>query len=507
MTASANESQQQLSSIPDRHVFFSRYNLPVPRFEFFLAFFLASLPFQLSLWQLFIEFSKHLYPAINTFPWCYVKIIIVFTTDALFVVALLAMLFSNKIPWRRCFWDGPAKYLLLLTGTFLVSLIFAKTPSFPVQYVKLFQQAMPFLLFCLIPYCFNASSFRPFLRGAFISLFAVGIIQSVIAIFQYFLQDSLGLSFLGEKILNSAFESTRGELSIFDSIFPTGKSYPWINRASGTVIHSNILGSFLFFTIMISYALYLEFRSKKFHAVILSGIFLQITALFLTFSRSGLTATFIGTVLWLWWTRRQLKLDESKDNAAPSEETNPGSASTGRTKALRPLVLTVIISVISCITIFYPAFNDRGFLNENDTVQGSTKERLVNFRVAMGMISDHPLLGVGFDTFQLVKSRYNPTSYSLDMQAPVHNSYLIIAAETGFLGLGIYLLFILSVIRRALKAPFNVLHASLLISFLGFLYLNCLDFGFLLVNNLTFYYFAVAALLVVPSMLANKKSP
>lgn len=507
MTTSSSELQAPTASATKQPVFFSRYNLPLPRFEFFLALFLASLPFQLSLWQLLINFSQKLCPPTNPFPWCYIRIILVFTTDALFVVALIAMLFSNKIPWRRCFWDGPAKYLLLLTGISVLSLVFSKTPSFALQYVKLFQHTLPFLLFCLIPYCFNASSFRLFLRGAFIALFTVGVIQSVIAISQYFVQDSLGLSFLGEEKWSSAFESPRGQLSIFDSIFPTERDYPFIRRASGTAMHSNTLGSILFFTIMVSYALYLEFRSRKVHKIVLLGIFLQITALFLTFSRSGLTATFIGTVLWLWWTRRQLKLEAMQYSATPSEELSSDAAKTVPANALRPLVLTVIISIVSCITIFYPAFSERGFLNENETVQGSTQERFVNFRVSLGMIAANPLLGVGFDTYQIAKEQFNPTPHSLGKLAPVHNSYLLVAAETGLLGLGVYLLFILSVFRRALKAPFNVLHASLLISFLGFLYLNCLDFGFLLMNNLTFFYFAVAAFLVIPSMMANKESP
>lgn len=487
MTTSSGKLQDHLAPNAKQQVFFFRYNIPIPRFEFFLAFFLASLPFQMSLWQLFINLSQKLYPPTNPFPWCYIRIILVFTTDFLFVAALLAMLFFNRIPWRRCFWHGPAKYLLFLTIISLLSLFFSKAPSFPLQYVKLFQHSMPLLLFCLIPYCFKATSFRPFLRGVFIALFTVGIIQSIIAIIQYFTQNSIGLSFLGEESWSSAFESTRGELSIF----PSKMVYPFIKRAAGTAMHSNTLGSILFFTIMVSYGLYLEFRNKKACSLVLIGIYLQITALFLSFSRSGLTAAFIGTVVWLWGTRRQLKQSSSDE---------------GPKKVLMPLVLTVVISIISCIAIFHPAFTERGFINENDTVQGSNKERFVNFRVSLGMIADKPLLGVGFDSYQIVKSLYNPTPEPLDKLAPVHNSYLLIAAETGLLGLAAYLFFILSVLIRALKAPFNGLHASLFISFLGFLYLNCLDYGFYLMNNLTYFFFAVAALLVTHSMLSKKEN-
>ncbi len=507
MTTSSTEPQQHLSSKAKQQVFFSWHNLPVPRFEFFLLLFLASLPFQMSLWQLFINFSQKLYPSTSFLPWCYIRIILVFTTDVLFVVALLAMLFSNKIPWRRCFWNGPAKYLLLLTSISTLSLAFSKIHSFPLQYVKLFQQTMPFLLFSLIPYCFNATSFRLFLRGALIALFICGVVQSVIAISQYFLQDSLGLSFLGEEKWSSAFESTRGELSIFDSIFPRGEYHFFIRRASGTAMHSNTLGSILFFTIMLSYALYLEFRSKKIYPIILFGIFLQITALFLSFSRSGLTATLIGTILWLFWTGRQLRSPPPKNDMAALQEPDSGSSTITWVKTLRPLVITVIISSVSCIAIFYPAFTQRGFLNENGTVQGSNQERLVNLKVSMRMVAANPFLGVGFDTYQIVKEQFNPTPDSLGRLAPVHNSYLLVAAETGFLGLATYLLFILSVLKRALKAPFNPPHTSLLISFLGFLYLNCLDFGFLLMNNLGFFYFAVAAFLVTPSILVKKGTP
>jgi O-antigen ligase len=484
---------------PAHRVFFSRYQLHLPRFEFFLALFLASLPFQLSLWQLLIGLSQKLFPPTNPFPWCYVRIILVFTTDFLFLTALAAILAFNRIPWRKCFWDGPAKYLLMLVVVSILSLVFSKTPAFPLQYVKLFQHLMPFLLFFLIPYCFKPTTFHPFLRGTFIALFAVGIIQSTIALIQYFTQEFLGLGYLGEEACSSMFDSKNGELTILGPLFSWGKQVMQIRRAAGTTMHSNTLGSILFLTLMISYPLYLEFRQNKLKYIVLMGIFIQIAGLFVSFSRSGLTASLIGTTLWLWINHRKLKTASAQPTSSESPIETPSPR-----RALRALLITITASIALCFTVLYPAIMQRGFANENDTVQGSNIERFTNFKIATRMIAANPVLGVGFDTYQIAKDRYNDIPHSADRLTPVHNSYLLIAAERGIIGLAIYLVFLFAVFKTALKTSFNPLHASLFIAFMGFQYLNCLDFGFLLMNNLSFYFYAFAALLVTPYVMNRR---
>lgn len=116
------------------------------------------------------------------------------------------------------------------------------------------------------------------------------------------------------------------------------------------------------------------------------------------------------------------------------------------------------------------------------------------------MIAAHPLFGVGYNNYQLVKDRYDPEGQVTHLWGRVHNIYLLIGSEQGLLALAAFLLFLFSVLRRALRADVNAFHASLIASFCGFLFIGLFDFYPLFMNNMMFIFFSVCALLVVPSL-------
>lgn len=66
-------------------------------------------------------------------------------------------------------------------------------------------------------------------------------------------------------------------------------------------------------------------------------------------------------------------------------------------------------------------------------------ERLAHWQAAWQMWTDHPWLGVGIGNYEPVYSRYALPQWLLPL-GHAHNYYLNIAAETGILGLGAYLL-------------------------------------------------------------------
>ncbi len=70
-------------------------------------------------------------------------------------------------------------------------------------------------------------------------------------------------------------------------------------------------------------------------------------------------------------------------------------------------------------------------------------ERLAHWQAALGMLNDHPLLGVGIGNYVPVYPGYALPGWE-DPLGHAHNYYLHIAAETGLLGLGAYLLVILA---------------------------------------------------------------
>jgi len=470
---------------PLKEVFFSRFTIMFPRVQFFLLFFLFSLPFQMSLYQYFGRLALRLIPPGMVSPFCFCRQILFYTTDICFFVFLIALFCSIKISWRRCFFTGPAKYLVVFVGISVLSLYFSEMPFFPLQYFKLFQYSLPLLLFCLIPSCFDFKTFRSFLRMAFLAVFIAALLQGAFAILQYFLQHPLGLYFLGEEVWNFAFPAPGAEIWVFDKIFHGLRGIDQIRRSAGTTVHPNVLGGFLFFSLMASYALYFEFFGKRINKIILCGIFLQIIALFLTFSRAAISASVLGTAVW-FWSMRHLLASDSIPRAVR--------------KIILPLLLTLIIGVGSCITLFYPAIVHRGVLNNNATVQQAGHERLEYQKAALRMMAAHPLFGVGYNNYQLVKDRYDPEGQVTHLWGRVHNIYLLVGSEQGLLALATFLLFLFSVLRRALWAPVNAFHASLLAAFCGFLFIGFFDFYPLFMNNMMFFFFCICALLVVPSV-------
>jgi O-antigen ligase len=79
-------------------------------------------------------------------------------------------------------------------------------------------------------------------------------------------------------------------------------------------------------------------------------------------------------------------------------------------------------------------------------------------QVAFNMIRDQPLFGVGMNNFMTVARQYDNTPEQISSQwnAPVHNLFLFTASETGLIGLGSFLFFLLAVVRAlypALRSP------------------------------------------------------
>jgi O-antigen ligase len=68
--------------------------------------------------------------------------------------------------------------------------------------------------------------------------------------------------------------------------------------------------------------------------------------------------------------------------------------------------------------------------------RGSAYSRITRAREAIAVIGDYPLLGVGLNNYALSVPRYDrDTTASWRTPPMVHNVYLLVAAETGLVGL------------------------------------------------------------------------
>jgi O-antigen ligase len=90
------------------------------------------------------------------------------------------------------------------------------------------------------------------------------------------------------------------------------------------------------------------------------------------------------------------------------------------------------------------------------------------------MIRTHPFFGVGLNNYTETAQFYDTTPEQIITlwNSPVHNLLLFIAGETGLIGLGFLLFFLLTVLRAllpALRCPDPFLAASGLGLFMGIL--------------------------------------
>ena len=92
----------------------------------------------------------------------------------------------------------------------------------------------------------------------------------------------------------------------------------------------------------------------------------------------------------------------------------------------------------------------RASMFRNLAVDPSFADRFVMYRAAVGMLRDHPIVGVGLENFWLLYPRYRPIEPEVlpvdTIPTMVHNGYLQTATTSGLPGLFVYLVLIAAVV-------------------------------------------------------------
>ena len=78
-------------------------------------------------------------------------------------------------------------------------------------------------------------------------------------------------------------------------------------------------------------------------------------------------------------------------------------------------------------------------------------ERQAHWQAALNMLTAHPWTGVGFSNYQPVYEQYRLLNWPMPL-GHAHNIYLNVAAETGIIGLGLYLVLWASVFVVTFRA-------------------------------------------------------
>lgn len=119
----------------------------------------------------------------------------------------------------------------------------------------------------------------------------------------------------------------------------------------------------------------------------------------------------------------------------------------GYVEARRPFA--VLLIVVAVAVVFFPQIHDR--LTSDEGAAAAT-DRIYLIKIAWNMIKESPLVGIGANTFMSVIGQYQRGAELQDIYLHmVHNQYLLVAAETGFVGIIAFLWLLIACFRQALE--------------------------------------------------------
>lgn len=309
----------------------------------------------------------------------------------------------------------------------LVSVLFAPITSLAVYaWARLLLAALFFLCIFLV-LSSGTVSFRALLAALGLS----AVFQAAVSFFQFLHQGSVGLSFLGESVIN---HTTTGVARIF-------VDGTYLLRAYGTMPHANILAGFLVMGLLSLVYLWMaeprRERSVKLfgkdffrHLAVAVGIFSILLALVLTFSRSGWIVAIVGAggMLLMGFLKKEEKM---------------------KTGYLA-ILLTLVVVFLGYLMWFAISPRVERLTMEDPSV----RYRVLYNELGTRLLSVHPF-GVGIGSQVLTSmdeglyTKFGITR-AIDWQ-PVHNLYLLVAAETGILGAVCFGVFLVLLVWGAVR--------------------------------------------------------
>ncbi len=244
-------------------------------------------------------------------------------------------------------------------------------------------------------------------------------VTGVVVLAQYCADSTFGLEFLGaaDAATTSEYQQTYSSMGI--------------SRVSGFLDNANTLAWVLklWLPLLLLWAVAsTEGNARRW--ICLTTFLLGLVALVLTFSRGGWLAFFFslcaGAVLLFHHRRRPLVRHAAR--------------------RLVPLGL-LAAAAIAC---FLPKITAR--LLHDDF--GAAHSRIPMAQVALNVISHHPLTGVGYGNYIYVMHEYDNTPERITeyFPHPVHNVYLLLAADLGLGALVLLALILVVVLRAGLRA-------------------------------------------------------
>ena len=237
------------------------------------------------------------------------------------------------------------------------------------------------------------------------------LIQFLVGSIQYITGGTLGLTLFGEG--DRAFRTTMAGAGV-------------VSRVGATIGDPNALAMYLNFILPLIFC-FVFIRTKRIYKWIAATVFILggLTEI-LTMSRGGWIALTAAVSIGLYGILKKRYHSRFKSYA---------------------LTMTAILLVTLPVIIMFVDVQKRLF--EDD--YGAAYGRIPQMKVAFNIIAHHPFTGIGLNNYTTVMNRYDHTREfkSYQFPYPVHNAFLLIAAESGLLALFCFVLIFVGVFKTA----------------------------------------------------------
>ncbi|MBI2024983.1 MAG: O-antigen ligase family protein [Candidatus Harrisonbacteria bacterium] len=251
-------------------------------------------------------------------------------------------------------------------------------------------------------------------------LVIAAIFQTIIGVGQFMLQSDLGLSFLGESSLSPTLAGV-AKVDIDGGKFL---------RAYGTLPHPNVLAGFLIVGLLAAYFFWLRrasewkifssFRNLLSDLFFGSAIFIILLGILFSFSRSAWLITLAISIIFIFYSLFfRIRVIQST---------------------------RLLILLIAILGIFFWQFKDYILPRATFSLEESAIAARFDYnRIGWDLIKNHPLgVGLGNQVFYS-ESAGLYQKYGLNQpweKQPIHNFYILMAAEISIFGAAAFLLFL-----------------------------------------------------------------
>jgi len=313
---------------------------------------------------------------------------------------------SNVLNFKNL--DFQILFLLFLIAAGL-GLIWAPDKQAVLYYLVKFFEGIALVIF-IINFRFS------YFKAAGVLVLA-GVLQSLLAIFQFLTQKVVANKWLG---MAQQIASTAGTFVV------ESDKLRWL-RSYGSLPHPNVLAAFLVISCLLLVVLLILARHNWEKVLLWLFLPILLTGLFFTFAKSAFVALVIG-LLFL-----AIFIFLSPDKNA---------------KMIFSQFLLVSLATLAILVLIYQEPVLTRLNGEARLEVYSWQQRLTFMDQAKELLKDNWLTGVGLGNYTVALAQKFQGPLPEQVNQPVHNVYILAAVELGVFGFLIFIIIILEALRR-----------------------------------------------------------